>query len=212
MRHPRSFDVEQLVAPGRSRGRAPLLPSLRYHPARRRTGAGRPATAVGSTRPRRSQPVVIGRARAHAGRAGAGPAGGEREELAVACGGGSPGADPALGRRRTMSPKVSPVDGQRELSRARARGVEPRASRTRRSEQQDVVLTVPASFDEGARALTLRSGAAWRACRALRLLEEPQAAFYDWLFRHRDTLDDELRADARWCWCATSAAARPTSP
>src|SRR5579875_1215876 len=27
---------------------------------------------------------------------------------------------------------------------------------------------------------------------ALRLLEEPQAAFYDWLFHHRETLGDEL--------------------
>ena len=58
-------------------------------------------------------------------------------------------------------------------------------------ERQEVVLTVPASFDEGARALTLE--AARRAgLPALRLLEEPQAACYDWLFRHRDSLAAEL--------------------
>ena len=28
----------------------------------------------------------------------------------------------------------------------------------------------------------------------LRLLEEPQAAFYDWLFRHQDRLAEELAA------------------
>jgi molecular chaperone DnaK (HSP70) len=56
---------------------------------------------------------------------------------------------------------------------------------------QEVVLTVPASFDEGARALTL--DAARRAgLDKLRLVEEPQAAFYDWLDRHRDDLETEL--------------------
>ncbi|MEN8179011.1 MAG: Hsp70 family protein [Pseudomonadota bacterium] len=55
-------------------------------------------------------------------------------------------------------------------------------------EKQEVVLTVPASFDEGARALTLQA-AKLAGIPELRLLEEPQAAFYDWLHRHRDGLD-----------------------
>ncbi|WP_250502907.1 MULTISPECIES: Hsp70 family protein [unclassified Caballeronia] len=58
---------------------------------------------------------------------------------------------------------------------------------------QDVVLTVPASFDEGARALTLEA-ARMAGLETLRLLEEPQAAFYDWLFHHRATLADDLKA------------------
>ena len=62
-------------------------------------------------------------------------------------------------------------------------------------EEQDVVLTVPASFDEGARALTLEA-ARLAQLPALRLLEEPQAAFYDWLYRHRKSLAEEL-ADTR---------------
>jgi molecular chaperone DnaK (HSP70) len=54
--------------------------------------------------------------------------------------------------------------------------------------EQELVLTVPASFDEVARALTLE--AATRAgLGRLRLLEEPQAAFYAWLDRHSDTLE-----------------------
>src|SRR5690606_18703922 len=58
-------------------------------------------------------------------------------------------------------------------------------------ERQEVVLTVPASFDEAARALTVE--AARRAGIArLRLLEEPQAAFYDWLQRHRHQLTEQL--------------------
>ncbi len=48
---------------------------------------------------------------------------------------------------------------------------------------QEVVLTVPASFDEVARELTLE--AARVACLpAVVLLEEPQAAFYAWLVGH----------------------------
>ncbi|WP_027802645.1 Hsp70 family protein [Paraburkholderia dilworthii] len=58
-------------------------------------------------------------------------------------------------------------------------------------EHQDVVLTVPASFDEGARALTVEA-ARMAGLPALRLLEEPQAAFYDWLFHHRERLRAEL--------------------
>ena len=57
---------------------------------------------------------------------------------------------------------------------------------------QEVVLTVPASFDEAARALTL-SAAQRAGLPRLRLLEEPQAAFYDWLDRHRDTLATDLQ-------------------
>ncbi|MDI1430079.1 hsp70 family protein [Polyangium sorediatum] len=48
-------------------------------------------------------------------------------------------------------------------------------------EEQDVVLTVPASFDEDARELTVE--AARRAGFDVRLLEEPQAAFYDYMAR-----------------------------
>lgn len=45
---------------------------------------------------------------------------------------------------------------------------------------QRVVLTVPASFDEGARALTLEA-ARLAGLPAVQLLEEPKAAFQDWL-------------------------------
>src|SRR5262249_17252901 len=44
---------------------------------------------------------------------------------------------------------------------------------------QEVVLTVPASFDEDARELTVE--AALRSGLSVRLLEEPQAAFYDFV-------------------------------
>ncbi|MBP3557435.1 MAG: Hsp70 family protein [Thermoguttaceae bacterium] len=47
-------------------------------------------------------------------------------------------------------------------------------------ETQDVVLTIPASFDETARELTIRA-AKLAGISRLVLVEEPQAAFYAWL-------------------------------
>ncbi|WP_413110231.1 Hsp70 family protein [Thaumasiovibrio sp. DFM-14] len=52
--------------------------------------------------------------------------------------------------------------------------------------QQHVVLTVPASFDESARQLTL-DAAKLAGLANVRLLEEPQAACYDWYQRHQAT-------------------------
>jgi len=48
---------------------------------------------------------------------------------------------------------------------------------------QEVIVTVPASFDEAARELTLEAAeaAGYPACV---LLEEPQAAFYEWIDSH----------------------------
>ncbi|WP_313336234.1 Hsp70 family protein, partial [Comamonas sp.] len=60
---------------------------------------------------------------------------------------------------------------------------------------QIVVLTVPASFDEGARALTVE--AAQRAgLPQVHLLEEPKAAFHDWLVLQGEQLAARL-ADSR---------------
>jgi molecular chaperone DnaK (HSP70) len=58
---------------------------------------------------------------------------------------------------------------------------------------QEVVLTVPASFDEVARTLTLEA-AKQAGLPTLRLLEEPQAALYDFIDRRRATLEAELAA------------------
>ncbi|MBN9378495.1 MAG: molecular chaperone DnaK [Chlamydiales bacterium 38-26] len=52
-------------------------------------------------------------------------------------------------------------------------------------EQQEIVLTVPASFDEVARRLTVEAAKAAGYVN-LTLLEEPQAAFYSWLSLHED--------------------------
>lgn len=58
---------------------------------------------------------------------------------------------------------------------------------------QDVVVTLPASFDEVARQLTL--AAAQRAgLNNVLLIEEPQAAFYAWLDRHQQDWDSHLQS------------------
>ncbi len=49
--------------------------------------------------------------------------------------------------------------------------------------QQDVVLTLPASFDEVARELTVKAAARAGLPRVV-LVEEPQAAFYAWIYKH----------------------------
>ncbi|EUC19372.1 UNVERIFIED_ORG: molecular chaperone DnaK (HSP70) [Burkholderia sp. CF145] len=186
----RVFEVDQLVAPGEVAAR-PLLPSVRYHPAAGELNPGDlqlpwpPDTEkLGGT-----QPPVIG-------------------QLARALGAQVPGrlvtsakswlSHASVDRLAPILPwgapddvaKVSPVAASASyLAHVRA------AWNTRFPdaplEQQNVVLTVPASFDEGARALTLEA-ARLAKLPALRLLEEPQAAFYDWLFHHRVNLREEL--------------------
>ncbi len=48
---------------------------------------------------------------------------------------------------------------------------------------QDIVLTLPASFDEVARELTVEAASIAGLARVV-LIEEPQAAFYAWVYKH----------------------------
>jgi molecular chaperone DnaK (HSP70) len=167
------FPVAQLVAPGEV-ARRPLLPSFRYHPGE---GELPGSDAVVGTLAQVLGRKVPGRLVASA-----------KSWLCHA----------AVDREAAILPwgaaegvaKISPVDASASyLAHVRATWNEAHPGHP--LEQQEIVLTVPASFDEAARALTLE--AAQRAgLPKLRLLEEPQAAFYDWLDRHRDTLVGEL--------------------
>jgi len=196
----RVFEIDQLVSPGEVAAR-PLLPSVRYHAAQGELSAGDvqlpwSGAQVGAGEaldPNVEQPVVIGR-------------------LARSLGAQVPGrlvasakswlSHASVDRTAPILPwgagddthKVSPVTASASyLAHVRAAWNQrfPHAP----LEQQDVVLTVPASFDDGARALTLEAARIAQLPK-LRLLEEPQAAFYDWLFRHRGSLGAEL-ADTR---------------
>ncbi len=77
-------------------------------------------------------------------------------------------------------PRISPVDAAARVL-AHVRHAWDAASPNAPLAEQELVLTVPASFDDVARELTLEAAA--RAGIAPRLLEEPQAAFYDYLGR-----------------------------
>jgi molecular chaperone DnaK (HSP70) len=182
------LQIEQLVAPGQVTALS-LLPSVRYHAAEGEIATGAlqlpwPAEADAS-----AAPVVMG-------------------QWARQLGAQVPGrlvtsakswlSHPAADRLAPILPwgappevaRVSPV----EASASYLRYVR-NAWNTQHPQHpladQDLVLTVPASFDEAARALTL-SAARLAGLPKLRLLEEPQAVLYDWLLRHRGTLAQEL--------------------
>jgi hypothetical protein len=61
-----------------------------------------------------------------------------------------------------------------------------------RFEQQEIVLTVPASFDAEARELTVEA-ARLAGLLHLTLLEEPLAAFYAWIAGHPEMVQKQLR-------------------
>lgn len=63
-------------------------------------------------------------------------------------------------------------------------------------EQQQVVVTIPASFDETARDLTLRA-AREAGLRDVQLLEEPLAAFYSWLNGHEQDWKEQIQPGER---------------
>jgi molecular chaperone DnaK (HSP70) len=76
-------------------------------------------------------------------------------------------------------PHVSPLEAQVAYLRHLGHAWNQRVPNAPLAEQ-DVVVTVPASFDESARVLTLEA-AAQAGLGEVRLLEEPQSAFYDYL-------------------------------
>jgi molecular chaperone DnaK (HSP70) len=61
-----------------------------------------------------------------------------------------------------------------------------------RFEHQEIILTVPASFDEEARELTVEAARA-AGVKNLTLLEEPLAAFYAWIVNNRASLKRRLK-------------------
>src|SRR6185369_653418 len=77
--------------------------------------------------------------------------------------------------------RISPVEASASYLRHLAGAWQHATGRALADE--DVVLCVPASFDEVARELTVRA-AAEAGLAKLTLLEEPQAAFYAWLADH----------------------------
>jgi molecular chaperone DnaK (HSP70) len=81
-------------------------------------------------------------------------------------------------------PRMSPVTASSRYL-AHVRSAWDHAHPDEPLDQQDVVITLPASFDEVARELTIQAAKKAGLARVY-LIEEPQAAFYGWIDRHRD--------------------------
>ncbi len=65
---------------------------------------------------------------------------------------------------------------------------------------QDIVLTLPASFDEVARELTVQAAASAGLPRVV-LIEEPQAAFYAWLDAHQTDWEQRVEPGQKILVC-----------
>ena len=173
----RLMDVPQLVNAGEVRDE-PLLPSSLYVPA----SADFPAGSLGL--PWNPEPeFVVGRLAQKRGVENAG-----RLVVSAKSWLSHSGVD------RTAAilpwnapdgvPKLSPVEASSRYLDHLRRAWDSKMPDAPFVEQQ-VLVTVPASFDAVARELTLQ--AAERAgFREVTLLEEPQAAFYAWIERHKD--------------------------
>ncbi len=184
------FDIDQLIGPGEV-VRKPLLPSFRYHPA---VGQISPSDL---TLPWDNEPVagdinnvIVGEWARELG------AKVEGRQVSSAK---SWLSHQAVNRNSDILPwagaqdvdKVSPVIASASYLNHIRQAWNYRHP-SNKLEDQDVVVTVPASFDETARKLTLEA-AELAGLKKIVLLEEPQAVCYDWYARHQQTATDELK-------------------
>lgn len=184
------FNIDQLIGPGEV-VRKPLLPSFRYHPA---VGQISPSDL---TLPWENEPVpgdisnvIVGEWARELG------AKVEGRQVSSAK---SWLSHQAVDRSSDILPwagaqdvdKVSPVIASASYLNHIRQAWNYRHP-SNKLEDQDVVVTVPASFDETARKLTLEA-AQLAGLKKIVLLEEPQAVCYDWYARHQQTAADELK-------------------
>ncbi|KOO03628.1 Hsp70 family protein [Vibrio nereis] len=184
------FEIDQLIGPGEV-VRKPLLPSFRYHPA---AGQISPSDL---TLPWEHQPVsgdihhvIVGEWARELG------AKVEGRQVSSAK---SWLSHQAVDRSSDILPwagaadvdKVSPVVASASYLNHIRQAWNYR-NPSNKLEDQDVVVTVPASFDETARKLTLEA-AELAGLKKIVLLEEPQAVCYDWYARHQQTATEELQ-------------------
>ncbi len=180
------FQIEQLIAPGQVAAR-PLLPSVRYHPASGELSEA--DLSFPSGMPSADEAAVIGEAARLLGAKSKG-----RFVTSAKSWLSHPSVDHAAdilpwGSGDDIS-KVSPIAASASYL-AHIRTVWRHQFPDAPLEQQDIVITVPASFDEAARSLTLEA-ARLAGLPNIRLLEEPQAVCYDWLRRHAGTVKQAL--------------------
>ncbi|HAS8318227.1 TPA: molecular chaperone DnaK [Vibrio vulnificus] len=184
------FDIDQLIGPGEV-VRKPLLPSFRYHPA---NGQIAPADLTlpweNQNVPGDIANVIIGEWARELG------AKVEGRQVSSAK---SWLSHQAVDRHSEILPwagvsdveKVSPVIASASyLNHIRQAWNHRHPGNL--LEDQEVVVTVPASFDETARKLTLEAAQLAGLSQVL-LLEEPQAVCYDWYARHQHSAAELLK-------------------
>jgi molecular chaperone DnaK (HSP70) len=192
----RSLGLPQLVAVGEVAER-PVLPSFLYLPADGEFAAG----AIALPWNARAARVAGVLAREHGAKVPARLVSSAKSWLSHG------GVD----RRAAILPwtaapdvaKVSPVEASAAyLAHLRDAWNHQVAGRTvaDRLEQQEVFLTVPASFDAAARELTVEAARA-AGLERVTLLEEPQAAFYSWLASHGDAWRKRAKVGDRILVC-----------
>ncbi|EOY4514259.1 Hsp70 family protein [Vibrio vulnificus] len=184
------FDIDQLIGPGEV-VRKPLLPSFRYHPA---NGQIAPADL---TLPWENQNVAGDIANVIIGE-WARELGAKVEGRQVSSA-KSWLSHQTVDRHSEILPwagvsdveKVSPVIASASyLNHIRQAWNHRHPGNL--LEEQEVVVTVPASFDETARKLTLEAAQLAGLSQVL-LLEEPQAVCYDWYARHQHSAAELLK-------------------
>jgi molecular chaperone DnaK (HSP70) len=171
------FQIEQLIAPGQVAARS-LLPSVRYHPADGELSEDDLSFPNGASL---GDTAIIGEAARLLG---------AKTKGRFVTSAKSWLSHPSVDHNADILPwgsnddvsKVSPIAASASYL-SHIRTVWGHKFPDAPLERQDIVLTVPASFDEGARALTLEA-ARLAGLSNIRLLEEPQAVFYDWLRRN----------------------------
>ncbi len=178
----RIFDVEQVVGPGEVRA-VPGLPSFLYFLTEAESTSG------AFNLPWKQQPQAIVGVAAHEFGALV-PGRQVSSAKSWLCQDNMDPTAPILPREaEPPEPTISPVEASaRYLMHLRDAWNHTMASDCGvtglRFENQEIVLTVPASFDEEARELTVQA-ARDAGLQNLTLLEEPLAAFYAWISAHR---------------------------
>ncbi len=184
------FDIDQLIGPGEV-VRKPLLPSFRYHPAQGQispsdlTMPWEPSPVEGDIKN-----VIVGEwARELGAKVEGRQVSSAKSWLSHQAVDRSSDILPWAGA--TDVDKVSPVVASASYLNHIRQAWNYR-NPSNKLEDQDVVVTVPASFDETARKLTLEA-AELAGLGNILLLEEPQAVCYDWYARHQQTAAEELQ-------------------
>ncbi len=183
------FNIPQLVAPG-SLGKPPVLPSFLYLPGPYELPSESTALPWDSGRSyivgefgREQGALVPGRLVSSA-------------KSWLCHGGVDRTADILPWGAGSDVQKISPVEASSRVLRHLREAWDSEMAGGRegfRLEEQIVLLTVPASFDEVARELTV-TAAHEAGLHKIILVEEPLAAFYAWLSRHEHNWRDGMQA------------------